>query len=135
MRITRTPARRSGLDRSVDFEKLSVSWDEQSKSVVMQERYAGDFDDSMSRYHYRFEIPLSDACKVLDCLAESEDKSEAVSEGVAPSLRSLLKLAASAVLTKPPIGELRERMEHLEELLEGIRRGGPDPGGNLESGV
>ena len=92
----------------------------------MQERSARDFNDSSSRYDYRFEIPLSDVCKVLDCLAGLE--SESVSDGVAPSLRSLLKLAASMVLPKPPIGELGERMEHLERLLEEIRGSGPDHG-------
>ncbi len=95
----------------------------------MQEKYADDFGDSSSRYDYTIKIPLSDVCRILDCLAESEDKSEAVSDGVAPSFRSLLKLAASTVLPAPPIGELHERMAHLEELLEGIRGGGQDHGG------
>ena len=128
--LIRTAARRSGFVRSVDLEKLSVSWDEESKSVVMQQKSAPGFSGKSSLYDYTVQIPLSDVCKVLDCLAGLE--SEAVSDGVAPSLRSLLKLAASTVLPKPPLGE---RMEYLERLLEEIRGSDPDHGVNLRSGV
>lgn len=89
---------------SIEFKKISVSWNEKESAVEVRSSAVSDFVTD-STHNYRVIIPLVDLAKIIkslgvDGVGESPSVIEAALEGEVKSLHRILAAASGLVSQK-----------------------------------
>jgi hypothetical protein len=97
--VMKIKRRGSGADHSpnyVNFEKTTVKWDENEKSVVLSSRRVKDFN--IKSYHnYEVFLPLEELAKVLIAVGEQgiPSSTNKIEQDLATALKALVRITVA----------------------------------------